>query len=550
MIIMDEEIYIRYLQNYYDEHGTINDIDYNMVVEFEGNALNIGLFLLKSCLFHQSYDDAIIIFSAVSSKSLAIYNSLSKFDFDWEQHEMAILEEDCIPYIEYLKRYYEEQGSINDISVEKVFKLNGVILSIGRFLSRMKISYRTYKSENEEKNISPLILKICQDLEKLEFDNWDGIITLKDLALQNGVNITTLFKIKEKCNDNVEKALKIALLRKKYNDFQDISKHDGGSLKETLELFDLDIDTFIKYLDRDVLKTNSHTGLIVFDNDMTFSDFCLKNGYNEQIIIKAIRLKKKKLCDESFESLINRCIVGYSSNGRNNPASWIFQKYGNEKLVGQMLALMTFDPKAFWYNMTKYELTIEEAICYESFKCNKGTRFAYLDAIYYEMVDFYQGLISKNLSEEEIKNLLLSKRNNLISEYQLTKEEEKIISNSFDQYSTAIYQYHLFDVAFENDEEKRISKIINYNFSDADIEEAFFYPLNFGKCNLIGRNSNLYQRRIVMRKLIASLNDLSDAEYESMVPLLKLSDEEVSYVTTTRNKINRVQEKVYQYRRQ
>ena len=133
-----------------------------------------------------------------------------------------------------------------------------------------------------------------------------------------------------------------------------------------------------------------------------------------------------------------------------------------------------------------------------------------------------------------------------VEEYRLTEEEQEIITLSIDRYTNAVEQYHLFNVGFEKDEEKKVQLILEYHLDEDEVEEAFFMPLKFNQKALIGRDSELYRRRVVIKNLTVSWSYLSDAEKEAKKTQHHLTDEEMKYIETTRKTIDRIKEKVFQ----
>ena len=89
---------------------------------------------------------------------------------------------------------------------------------------------------------------------------------------------------------------------------------------------------------------------------------------------------------------------------------------------------------------------------------------------------------------------------------------------SIKNYQRKSYKYKLFDVAFEKDEEKQLAKILKYNFTENEIIEACFLPLEFKEESLIGRDKELYQIRYILSSSVENEklpNELKKHEYYS-----------------------------------
>ena len=140
---------------------------------------------------------------------------------------------------------------------------------------------------------------------------------------------------------------------------------------------------------------------------------------------------------------------------------------------------------------------------------------------------------------------MIEKAQGIIDYFKLTGEEFAIIREAFFTYTDAIYKFHLCDVGFEKDNDKRIEKIITYKLDADDIEEAFFIPLKFDQKVLIGRDSELYHRRTIIKNLTVLWNDLNDEEQISKQKQHNLTEEELHYITSTRKTIDDTKAKVF-----
>ena len=67
-----------------------------------------------------------------------------------------------------------------------------------------------------------------------------------------------------------------------------------------------------------------------------------------------------------YDCLINRSLTTYNKKGQKEPATWIYEKYGN--LVKHVLLHLKLDSTSILRDMTNYIMTLEEAIRHDVFK--------------------------------------------------------------------------------------------------------------------------------------------------------------------------------------
>ena len=136
-----DNIYIRYLQQYYHEHGTINDILQSAVVEFEGTKLKIGNFLNNIRSSYIAYINNRQAPGSTSPRSIESYKKLNEMGFVWQPRKLQ--QEESI-YARYLRQHYIENGTINDITISSTVTFEGQILKIGRYINHIRSQHRYY----------------------------------------------------------------------------------------------------------------------------------------------------------------------------------------------------------------------------------------------------------------------------------------------------------------------------------------------------------------------------------------------------------------------
>ena len=541
----DEDIRLRYLKQHFQEHGTINDISTTEIVEFEGQTLKIGYFINMVKKQHRKYLEDIDYLGSTSEIAKKRYEIFESLGIIWDVKTRRIQTKgNYDPYIEYLKQHYQETGTINDIKVRDIVEFNGKKLQIGNFINKMRNIYAK-QQENPNTKISKIMQARIEMLLSMDFI-WqvDNSASYNKLAKLHGVSRSTLIANIKRFNGDVDKALKITISRKKAKEQKEKSKKTKYSLKNILDEFDIDIETLLKYLDKEGRELERSKGIIKYDENESLRNFCIRNGYNYNIIIRAIKEKKEQNPNASLEELIEKSKTDYDKYGQQTPVTWIYTKYDDEVLVKHLFLSLGFDYLSILRDMTENDINLNQAFENESFRLNHKDK-KYLEGIYHDLISFYHTVNTEdNLSEENASKMLIEYAENMIEEYHLTKEEFQVLNTSFNHYVKAISEYQLFDIAFEQNPEVKVEKIIYYGLDEDDIEETFFIPLRFNDKVLLGKETTLYKRRTLLKNLTASWNDLTEEERTSKANAHHLTDKELEYITSTRKEIDQTKQKV------
>ena len=541
----EDDKYIRYLASYYQEHQTLNGVPNE--VTFEGVVLNIENFLTDRRKKHREHlENSEYI---PSELELRRWEQLESMGIDWEPrktaHQERMENDKCI---RYLQLHYKKYQTINDIKAKQTVIFEGETLKIGDFLSDMRKRYIKYTEGKDDLTgiDTELMLKRYKELEELEIE-WRPLdLSIAKLARSNGLKANKLRRYVEKFNGDIDKALRIckqgAKLKK---NARKTAKGISPSLTTIAQEFEIDVQTLTSLLNKPALHTHKPKNVLMYDEKTNLRQYCLDNGLNYTVIQKAIKLRMKGLSDEDLQSLINRCICEYRQNGQSRPSTWIYSKYGNEILVSHLLTYLNLDSEAILYDMSQNCIDIYQAMENNSFKRSSKTEYDYLEFIYRNMIKFYKTASTKEHDKDIVSELVDEHFKTFVEEYRLTEEEQQVITSSVDRYTNAVEQYHLFNVGFEQDEAKRIQLIQDYHLDEDEVEEAFFMPLKFDQKALIGRSSELYKRRTILKNLTVSWSYLTDEEKERKASQHSLSEEELKYITQTRQQIDKVKEKVF-----
>ena len=262
-------------------------------------------------------------------------------------------------------------------------------------------------------------------------------------------------------------------------------------------------------------------------------DFIALAGYLRVI---GPTIKLHDMCRyDTLEQLINRSLTTYNKKGQRGPATWIYEKYGN--LVKHVLLHLKLDSTSILRDMTNYIMTLEEAIRHDVFKRGVDVKEnAWLEELYNYLIEEINDNKEQKQTEEDIADMFVI----LVQEYKLTKEEYQVLWKTFSNYVDTMREYQKVDVGLETNQSKKLEKIKQYNLDEYDIEESFFVPLEFDKGVLLGRQSELYKRRQLLKQYIIDWDYYTDMEKESIKEQNNFTDEELIYIKNTREEINEV----------
>lgn len=543
----EEDLYMEYIKTHYNQYKTLKNLPSKII--YKETELNLETFLSdRRKKYKKSLTDTTYTLSELEQARIAY---LQTTDFDWtpQQTKHAEMMENDI-CMRYLQKRFKETGTINDITAKEEVTFEGKVLKIGIYINELRKKHNAVMKNNESVTgkDTELMNKRYSELEKMNF-NWrpsETNVTLAKIARQNGFKTRHLKKYLAKFDGDIDKAIKILKARETYKRTQrKTNKNSGPSLATIAKEFEINIPALTTLLNRPALQTSAKSPTLMYDENTNLRQYCINNGLNYTVIQKAIKLRMSGLSNHDLQELINICICEYKTKGQNQPSTWIYTKYGNEILVSHLLTYLNLDSEAIFNDMSRNCISLEQAMENNSFKRTSKQEYDYLEFIYRGIVTTYNkgtnNNYPKDLLREQIEDEILRYKN----EYNLNSSEVNIIKDSFRKYAHAIEQYRLFDVGFEKDEKEKIQKIIKYNLDEDEVEEAFFMPLKFDQKALIGRDSEIYKRRVLLKNLTVCWGYITPEERQNKVAQHKISNEELKYITTTRNEIDTIKEKVY-----
>ena len=432
--------------------------------------------------------------------------------------------------VEKWKKQHPEKDNL-DIKQTETVELEGIgVITLGSLISvrrgiynamQQGEKYRTHKDLTEEQIAWDTAHGMIWDYKKYQEEH-----QTPSKRSQN-----TLEKYTEIFKGDRKKAERVVSCLDSLRNQRRSRKKQIYNIDNILKEFDVDQAKLLNQLAR-VREKGKEYEPVLMKGDETLRKFCIDNGYNYEVISRAVRLHQL-LPYSSLEETMNRVIIDYNHHGQHEPSTWIYEKYGT--LVKSILADLNLDSSAILKNMTENVVTLEEAIRHDAFlRCRKESTNAWLEEPYNYLVEELDNTKGQEQAEEDI--LVMGKI--LINEYHLTREEFSILVESFGRYANAIRGYQMYDVGLETNEEKRIEKIKTYQMSEEDIEESFFVPLKFEDGVLLGKQSELYQRRNLMRQYIIDWNEYTDDEKIEAIKTNHFSQSEVEEMEKTRKGID------------
>ena len=524
------------IKKYKDIYGDCN-INYNYVMNDNGEEIQLGKFISKQRELYKKHKKN--NFSNTDSKVLEHFKLLKDIGVSFNPFK-----DEWMKQYKYFNDYYNEFGNL-DIPYTYIKEIDGEVVKIGQMFRNQKEALSKKKKEILSGNCDIELLHRyyllkdigftftkSNDLYLYDFGDGEREYTKKELCKRLGLNIKTFSKYYNRFND-LDKTIKVCRMIKK------LHKKDSETVEDVLVEFDINEEVLKSYLNKTIKTGERNNNVIMYKDGISLRKYCIDNGYNYGVILRALRLKQNDLVNEDLESLITRVISDYRLNGQNRPATWIYSKYGNRLLLKHFLTSLELDSDSILKDMTKNSITMEEAIKNNSFKRINNKKYDYLEDLYYLVCDKFDKLNHDPSIDSEIAISSISEYiEEKVKEYDLNVFEYEVVVKSLFKYIESINRFHIFEVGFEKDNNKKKELINKYVLDDGEIEESFFIPLEFDDKVLIGRDSLLYKRRLLLKELIHKWDRLSEEEQKNIILINDINDEELNYIINTRDDIN------------
>ncbi len=505
------------------------DIKQKEIVNLDGiGVINIGLLVNKRrCIYKAMQEGRKYHTNTNLTEEQITWDEEHGMIWDYEEWQEKVYREAILQW----KKEHPEKKYL-DIKFSEIMELEGIgQINIGVLVSKRRC---IYKAMQEGKNCGTY--KNLTD-DQITWDEehgmiWDYQKYQEEEKKRQEKRKSSIEKYTNLFNGDTSKAERVVRCLEDLREKRRSRKKQTWSIDNILKEFDVGEERLLKQLGR-VREQEKERKPILMKGEETLRKFCMDNGYNYEVISRAIKLHQI-LPGSSLEEVMNRAIIDYNHHGQKRSSTWIYEKYGN--LVKHILTDLNLDSSAILRNMTENVVTLEEAIRHDSFlRCRKDSSNSWLEEPFNYLVEE----LDNTKEEEQVVEDIVGMGKKLIEEYHLTREEFSLLVESFGRYANAIRGYQMYDVGLETNEEKRLEKIKDYNMPEEDIEESFFIPLNFENGVLLGRQSELYQRRNLMRQYIIDWKEYSDSEKVEIIKNNHFTTSEVEYMERTRRQIDK-----------
>lgn len=538
---------IRYnlLKQYKEENGHIN-IKGKCIKKYNNEDIDLNRFLNKQRELYRKHEQN--NFKNCSDTIKNHFKLLNDLGISWNPQK-----DEWKKQYEYLKNYYNKHGNL-EIPLNYNEKIDGIIINLGQIARNQKEALSKKREEIEKGTASAEIMLRYSLLKQIGFTFTNPIETIKyngkeynkkELCNELGIKVSTFNRYLELFDKNYLKAIRVCLLNKKVKDNKKDIKKDKPTLDNMLESFDINLDELDNYLSKEPIKDKpKRSNVILYKGSTTLRKYCIDHGYNYGVINYALKVKQNKFIDEDLDKVIDRVLIDYNNNGQNKAPTWIYSKYGNELLLKHFLINLNLDYDFIIKDMSKNAITLEEAIRNNCFNMvSKKKKHEYLEGIFIDIIVKYNMLSNDNTIDKDTKiETLDTYIKQLVKEYNLYTSENNTLIEALEKYTYSIDKYHIYEVGYTKDINKKLELIKKYNLTDKEIEETFFVNINYENHSLIGKNSEEYKRRKYIKKLVNVWNDINEAEKINRIKTANLNyPEDYNIISLLRNNINHLQ---------
>ena len=247
----------------------------------------------------------------------------------------------------------------------------------------------------------------------------------------------------------------------------------------------------------------------------------------------------------------------------------LFPNESLEQILTRSIHEITIEKEFPNWIMEKYTPYVIEILQYLNLPVREITNLMNQDILPLEQAIIIQLVGNQNISPKDKKwlqitteylvNLLLKHSTNKkeeiidnffdeLKEHQLTKQELKKLRDLSLQAFERIRMFQILEVGLETEEKKKLEKMKAYHFSSQDIEEAYFNALRFNRAKKSKQEKN-NDRLELLRQYIIDWRLYSPEEKRRIIENHHFTEEEISYMNTTRQKIDHTIYKVKKTRK-
>lgn len=344
----------------------------------------------------------------------------------------------------------------------------------------MKINLGTWG-----RNVKSGITKISSELRQEVLTFYPNQFEIRKKTKTGKESISPLEKYKELFKGDEVKAKQVVECLRKLREKRQAKKSYEWNIEDVLQEFHIDRKQLDSYLKKTVKEERKSTSLEYHGQDL--HSYCLEQGYNYEILVKALRLHS--FCGhDTLEQLINRILT----QTPNRIPTWIYENYGT--LIEQKLIWLKLDKSKILKSMSQNIIPLEEAIRHDIFlQERKEQTNDWLEEPYnYLVAQINSGQGRKETEENLAYNFYM-----LVKKYHLTPSEYQILWNSISHYINTIHSYQIIDVGLAGRTIDKIEKIKKYQLDQDDIKESYLFALSFDK--KLSQRSDLL-RSFLMKK--------------------------------------------------
>ena len=425
-----EEIYREAILQWKRDHPEKKylDIKRKETIELNGiGTINIGVLVQTRRYIYSAMQEG---------KSYGTRKKLTEEQITWDTEHGMIWDYDAWQEKNYReailqwKREHPEKKYL-DIKFSEIMELEGIgQINIGVLVSKRRCIYKAMqqgKSYGERKALTEE--QITWDTEHVMI--WDYKKYQEEEKKRQEKRKSSIEKYTNLFGGDCSKAERVVQCLEGLREKRRSRKKQTWSIDNILKEFDVDEEKLLKQLGR-VRAQEKERKPVLMKGEETLRKFCIDNGYNYEVISRAVKLHQI-LPSSSLEEVMNRAVIDYNYHGQKRPSTWIYEKYGN--LVKHILTDLNLDSGAILRNMTENVVTLEEAIRHDSFlRCRKDSSNSWLEEPFNYLVEE----LDNTKEEEQVVEDIVGMGKKLIEEYHLIGEEFSILVESFGRYANAI----------------------------------------------------------------------------------------------------------------
>lgn len=542
--------YYSILKQYYEDHGNIY-LSGREVIENDGDFFAVGRFLERQRLsYRKRLGEEVKEVSPISDEHLVLLEELGMI---WDPME-ALWQRNY----ELFKQYYITFGDL-EIPYDYKVEIHGEVVNLGLALVGQRKAYRKMVGESDSSTYAPMTEEHLALLEELDFvdsikqrrylyDFGEGEKYYSRTAIARILDIpnSTFRDYFKRFQKDMYKTIKFCQIL-----YQADRKEELETASYSNDLaFDIDINAEVLEGNLHRLPAKKPVSNIPKIQGLSLRQYCVAQGYNYRVILKKFHQQKHSQKNQDVDHILQGVIEEYETTGQNVPKVWTYGTYNNEVVLSHFFMALKLDSVRMLDDIMNSSISISDAIQKECF-LQKASTYGYLEPLYQQALTYFSEEDFHDLAADHlIPEIVVSYVATLKQEYHLTQEESTSLFASLEKYTKTMNQFYIFDVGMEKNLSQKVKKIQFYHLSEQEIEESFFVPLLFHQNIMVEKKSELAQRREILRELVGCWDSFSEEERIEQRNICRLTDDEICYITDTRQAMNQLQERISTYQKE